>query len=831
MTSATDELLVDALADLQAFEEERDDIQSRDLEAISLAWSGLLREAIDGRRESGIEDVWLKAEEAYIGMDDANRAEFGRAMWCKPMSIHGPLQQNDDGKSDQQEVRSSIFVPLTARYVDAGAAKLGEILLPADDKAFSSEPTPVPELLDAKTNTEQLRHPETGQPLERDPKPEEVAPAVASPLGASVAAPGVSPTSGMGASGAAPAPPVDLSQAPGVPLQVKDVAEEQLALAKEKSDRAEKRMHDWLVECNYAGEMRKMIFESAKLGVSIAKGPFPVKTRHMKVQRVVAEDGSPGVEITMVEKTAPVIEYRSAWNIYPDPSCGENIQNGSHVFERDLLTKKQIVDLKRQPHYLKAELDAVLKQGPRSMLVQDTKPGSQTLSFDKRFEVWHFEGTLTREEYLTINPDACQPTHALHIEEQADQVFVSGTMINGRVVRAVPNTFINPTLSYFSMPWRRRDGHWAGVGIPEQISAAQRIVNGATRALMDNAGLASGLQIVMTAGVVQPADNSMAQSRIKYWYVTDTSTANDVRKAFQVFNFPSLQPQLQAVIDYGRLVAEESCNIPLISQGHSGDTTPDTLGQTQIQDNNANQLLRDIGYRFDDHITGPVMKKLYEYLLLDPDVPDSEKGDMLLNTHGSSSLVERAIQGQTIGDLAQIVRDPVFGLNPRKWILEYFRSKRLDVSKFKNSDAEQQKIDSQPPPPAPQVEVAKIRAEVDQMKMQLQQQMKDAELQLKQALGKQELDRDTVYVQAETQRTQAEHDARMRELDVKLQLAQLEYALKNNLQIQQVKADLAMNTQKLQVQRELSEKDRTAEVLKPPTEPAGKAPAGQSFQK
>ena len=107
MTSATDELLVDALADLQAFEEERDDIQSRDLEAISLAWSGLLREAIDGRRESGIEDVWLKAEEAYIGMDDANRAEFGRAMWCKPMSIHGPLQQNDDGKSDQQRQKQA----------------------------------------------------------------------------------------------------------------------------------------------------------------------------------------------------------------------------------------------------------------------------------------------------------------------------------------------------------------------------------------------------------------------------------------------------------------------------------------------------------------------------------------------------------------------------------------------------------------------------------------------------------------------------------------------------------------------------------------------------
>src|SRR5690349_23872301 len=38
------------------------------------------------------------------------------------------------------DARSTLFVPLTARYANAGAAKLAEILLPTDDKIFTFEP-------------------------------------------------------------------------------------------------------------------------------------------------------------------------------------------------------------------------------------------------------------------------------------------------------------------------------------------------------------------------------------------------------------------------------------------------------------------------------------------------------------------------------------------------------------------------------------------------------------------------------------------------------------------------------------------------------------------
>lgn len=149
----------------------------------------------------------------------------------------------------REEVRSTAFVRLISRYVDSGYAKLCEILLPADEKAFTLTPTPVPELIKDKASLEQVMV--NGQPAERDARPEEVA--------------------AMGL------PPVQPGQPmPAVPLTKKDVIEEQSQLAKEKAKRAERRIYDWMVECKYRSEMRKVIFDSARLGVGVLKGPFPI---------------------------------------------------------------------------------------------------------------------------------------------------------------------------------------------------------------------------------------------------------------------------------------------------------------------------------------------------------------------------------------------------------------------------------------------------------------------------------------------------------------------------------------------------------------------------
>ena len=36
-------------------------------------------EAVNARKDSGIEDVWMACEEAYLCIDDLNRGEFAKA--------------------------------------------------------------------------------------------------------------------------------------------------------------------------------------------------------------------------------------------------------------------------------------------------------------------------------------------------------------------------------------------------------------------------------------------------------------------------------------------------------------------------------------------------------------------------------------------------------------------------------------------------------------------------------------------------------------------------------------------------------------------------------
>jgi hypothetical protein len=227
------------------------------LAAIGVQIAQKREEAKGARAMSGIEATWKDCEEAYLGIDDANRSEFDGARWAKPMSMDGPVTTGR--KSKQTDYRSTVYLRLTSRYVDAGVAKLGEILLPADDKAFSFSEMPVPELLAAKDDDSQVVHSGLGMPLTRPPGKGEAAPPA--PAAAAPPAPGAPPSLAQSAvppslaqsalqataPGASPAP-VDAAAAPAVPapagpprvpLTVKDFAIEKIEMARKRAQAAD----------------------------------------------------------------------------------------------------------------------------------------------------------------------------------------------------------------------------------------------------------------------------------------------------------------------------------------------------------------------------------------------------------------------------------------------------------------------------------------------------------------------------------------------------------------------------------------------------------------
>lgn len=816
--------------------------QAQRLAALAVTLVGKRQEAVNGRKESGIEDVWLKAEEAYLGMDDANRGSFAKAKWAKPVNLTQGLQATGIGAS--AEGKSTAFVRLTSRYVDAGAAKLSEILLPADEKAFSFTNTPLPDLIRGLDDMTQAVH--NGQPLFRDPKPGEVPPtpgAAAPPQGVAQSAPNaVTPP-------AAPGPLPNMGTGvpdQGIPVTVRDIAQEAVDAAQAAAKKAETRIHDWMVESRFRAEGRKIVFDAARLGVGVLKGPFPRKS----VSRSLSKDK----KVITHTRVKPAYEWKSPWDIYPDAACGENIQNGEYLFESDRYSRKQLRKLVGDKGFIKSAIEACLKAGPGATAETDQRPGEQLNK--NRFKIWHYYGTITRDEMIAAGGMKAE-------EETGPDVFAICTMVDDTVIRAVMNPLDSGELPYHAVPWQRRAGHWAGVGIGEQIEMPQRAANASIRAMFNNAGMSAGSIIVIDKTSIVPADGAWALTPDKLFWTAPGATMDDVAKAFKAFQVPNMTPQLMSIFELSLRIAEEVTNIPLVTQGQSGTTTPETYGATQLQNNNANQLLRSIAYAYDDYLTEPVVNQSYEYLLLDPNVPEDEKGDWKIDAHGSVALVERAIQDQTIQQMSTMVLQPAFGVNPKKWFAEFSKTKRLNPKNFQYTEEEQKKIDSQPAPAAPAVEVAKIKSAdaekalaaeqaLTQAQQQFEKMLADAANATKETIAgmrkevdelrvKRDTDRDTIYVAAEDKRTQNEYAARMEELKLRERLAMLDYANKKDLKLDDVKAQLADTQMKLQVQKELSgvahavdlrkhDTPDVQEVVPPAAEPAGKAPDGKAFQ-
>lgn len=782
--------------DVQALNEVREEQNLERIEAIGKSIAKLRDEAVAARKNSGIETVWRKCEENYLGIDDANRNEFEGQSWAKPMTMEGGLTSNTYADDTPH---STLFVKLTSRYVDASAARVAETLLPVDDKPFSYSSTPIPEMDEALEDGSPVATLPNGMPL---PNPEN----------------------------------------PQMPLTVADVAQKQLDKANEAAKKAEKRVWDWMCESGYAGEMRKCIHDAARIGVAVMKGPVPTARKERK-----AEKTEEGYVLTFQQKVKPGSFWVDPWNIYPDPACGEDIQNGSYIWEHDNNSKKQLLDYIGQDGYIESQIRKVIKEGPgkRNSLGGSYRQDENQSKY--MFDVWHFTGMISREDLEDLGAVGSEDL----IEEGVDEVSALLTIVNDSVIRAVLNPLDSGELPYDAMAWKRRDGHWAGCGVAEDLFTPQAMINAATRKMLDNAGLAAGVQIVVDRGAIYPEDGSWVITPNKVWSKAEDSTVQDVRQAFNVFTIPSMQGELSNIIQYALRLAEESAGLPLIAQGQAGPTQPDTATAASLQNNNANTLMRRVAKSYDDQLSTPHIKRYYDWLMMDPEVPQEEKGDWTVVVHGSSALVERSIQDQTIQQLGNMaVPGNPFRLSPEKWIAEMLRSKFIDPSRVQYSDEEwekiQQQMQQQPQQPMPQIEVAKIRAQTDMQKTQMQiqadAQKTQAELAMEREIAqlenatmqtriKVDTDRDTAYVQSEMQRDQAEYSARMQELQMKLQLAQLDYASRHQMQLDDVKAKLAIESAKLSTTKELAMMNSSAAMMpKPPVEPAGRAAPGKSYQ-
>lgn len=706
---------VEVIEDEQA---QRERMEER-LQAFGMTLGKQRDEWVRDRYSYGVDKRWIEDQDQYDNKDNVNKAASQMMT-----SVEQGYPVTTQGAKPH---RSTVFIGMTRQKTNAAEARIADILLPTDDRNWGIQPTPSPELMGMTKKDEAAFDPRTGQPV--------------------------------------------MSKDGQQQMRVKDVARAVMEMARNKAEAMQREIDDQLVECDYNGELRKMIHHAAVLGTGVIKGPV-VESRTRKAwQPKIDATGATVHVIEFVKELKPASFSVDPRNVWPDPACGESVHNGKGIYEREEITSKQVRELAKQPGYMKAQLRKVLEEGPkRSATFQEMKDEDQRSVSRDVYEKWEYWGEIDPEDLRCAGVELPEDLDVL------DTISACVVMINNTVVKAYLNPLEDGALPYDFYVWEKVANSVWGYGIPYLMRAQQKVLNAAWRQMMDNAGVSSGPQIVVKPGSITPADKQWQLSSRKIWYAQDD--VDDVRKAFTTFEFNSHQVELAGIIKMATELADQETGVPTLMQGEKG-AAPDTVGGMQMLMNSANVVLRRLVKQFDDMVTRPHIRRYYDYNMMYGE--DEEiKGDFQIDARGSSALMIRDIQNQAFMNLLAAAANPVFGiyLDTEKLFRKALQAQHVDPEEVFKSEEEIEQIkeqmkNPQQQPPDPRIAAAQIRAQTDMQKVQAQNQGDMAELQTRLAIK------------------QADIAARREELAMQREIEMLKMANAQNLSLEQIKAKLA----------------------------------------
>lgn len=738
---------------------DEDQVAAKEAERLDrlVAFGGMLAkqrdEWIAARAATGWDKRVQEDLDQYEGRDTANRMA---AEMMNSVEQGYPVTTQH-----ARATRSTVIVNITRPKTNASEARVADILLPTDEENWSIAPTPNPNVVKHQNDDQTPAvDPATGQPI-------------------------VDPETGE-------------------PAKLKDVAAAAMKAAREASEAMTREIKDQLVECDYNAEVRKVIHDSAKMGVGVLKGPVV----HSRTKRSWSKLDNGVYALQTVEEQKPASWRVDPRNVWEDPACGDNIQNGKGIYERDIMTAKKLRELAKQPGYLPDQIARVLTQGPALSIARtSTQDKREQLQMSSRpFEVWTYTGEIDIDDFKVALPrdaagqttdvpasssaeDGATPRHLAGEGEQEataselhklESVSACIVMVNNVVIKAYENPNESGELPYDFFPWELEVDSPRGVGIPYLLRSQQKVVTAGWRMLMDNAGAAVGPQIIVKKNMVVPADGKWQIAARKLWYATDD--VDDVNKAMAVIEFDIHQEQLMAIIQAGEAMADTETGTPMLTQGEEG-SAPETLGGMQLLMNNTNVVTRRIVKQFDDKLTKPHIRRYYDFNMAYSD-KDEIKGDMDVDARGSSALLVRDIQNQAFTNLLAAGGNPIYApfINPKKLFEKALQAQHVQPQDIMWTDEEfkanQKKMAENPPPKDPRIEAATITA---------QARVKEAEQR------------------AETQG--AILSARMEEMMMERELRILRMAQERNMTFDQIKAELAGTAMKLRTQRDLAENE------------------------
>ena len=406
--------------------------------------------------------------------------------------------------------------------------------------------------------------------------------------------------------------------------------------AKRAAQKMEKLMHDQLEETQAPKHLRSMSFETCLFGTGIMKGPFAQDKEYPRWD----EEGN----YEPIFETIPKMEYVSIWDFYPDPDA-RNMTEAEYTVQRHRLNHTQIRALKKRPHFREESIEIALEYGADYIREywEDSLEEESTSSDINRYEVLEYWGVLDAE--LAEEADIKIPKELA----KKDEIQVNIWVCNGQILRLVLNPFTPVRIPYQAVPYELNPYSFFGIGVAENMTDTQLLMNGFMRMAVDNGALSGNMIIeVDETNLVPGQDMSVYPGKIF------RRQSGAPGQAIFGTKFPNVSQELLMMFDKSRQLADEATGIPSYSHGSGavGGVGRTASGMSMLM-GAAAQNIKAVVRNVDDYLLSPLGKSLFAFNM-QFNFDKEFIGDLDVKARGTESLMRNEVRSQRLLQFMQM---------------------------------------------------------------------------------------------------------------------------------------------------------------------------------
>lgn len=440
----------------------------------------------------------------------------------------------------------------------------------------------------------------------------------------------------------------------------KKQAADAAALTAEKLD-------DLLVEGEFYRALAEFLVDLPIFPFAVIKGP---------VVRIVPDvrwrDGK-----AVVEMRAKLFWNRvSPFDIYWTPGASD-IRDAS-VIEKLKLSRTDLNDLLGLPGYNDAAIRSVLEEYGRGGLVDwlDSTDSERAdgegrenpnTNRSELIDTLEFHGNVQGSlliDYGMSEKDIPDPLRDYNV-----QIW----QIGRHTIKAQINPSPRKRHPYYVTSYEKVPGTIAGHGLVDILEDVQEVCNATLRALVNNASISSGPQVVIYSDRMAPNSDMATLYPWKRWYAMSDPMGNAAARPVDFFQPNSYAGPLLQVYKEFTNIADELSAVPRYITGTErlGGAGRTASGLSMLM-NNASKILQTVAANIDMDVMEDSLRALFDMLML-TDTSGVLRGDENIVVKGVAVSVQKETERAKQLEFLQITANPldtqIVGLEGRAQVL------------------------------------------------------------------------------------------------------------------------------------------------------------------